>query len=177
MCSEKIEINKIPELTWTPVRTKPRQEKKLAEYCKSHAVRFYLPLKKSVRRYQRRTVEFNVPMFPGYIFCALDEDTYRTLLVSGTIVYRISMEDHTEKRLISDLNILQEFEKMTQQEEVVVRPEIVKGVKIKVQTGPLGGVSGMVEKRDESTFISVNVEILGQSVSAKIDIEDVELED
>jgi hypothetical protein len=73
MCEEKDEINKIPELVWTPVRTKPRQEKKLAAYCDSHSVPFYLPLKKSVKRYQRRTVESELPMFPGYIFCALND--------------------------------------------------------------------------------------------------------
>lgn len=178
MCDAKIDIYKIPEWRWTPVRTKPRQEKKLAEYCKSHSVKFYLPLKKSVRRYQRRTVEFHVPMFPGYIFCALNEDSYRTLLVSGAIVYRITIKDDViEQRLINDLNILQEFERITQQEDVIIRPEIVQGIKIKVKSGPLGGVSGIVEKRDKTTLLTVNVDILGQSVSAAIDIEDVELEE
>jgi transcription antitermination factor NusG len=177
MCEEKDEINKIPELVWTPVRTKPRQEKKLAAYCDSHSVPFYLPLKKSVKRYQRRTVESELPMFPGYIFCALNEESYRTLLVSGTIVYRITMDDITEKKLILDLNSLKEFERLVQLKDVVIRPEIVKGVQVNVRSGPLAGVSGVVERRDKSTFITVNVDILGQAVSSVIDIEDVEIED
>ena len=177
MCEEKIDIYKIEELMWTPVRTKPRQEKKLAKYCKSNSVPFYLPLKKKVKRHQRRTVESELPMFPGYIFCALDEDSYRTLLVSGTIVYRITMDENNEKRLISDLNDLQEFERLAQQKDVVIRPEIVQGVQVSVKSGPLAGVSGVVERRDKTTYITVNVDILGQAVASVIDIEDVELED
>ena len=179
MCEEKIEISKItePELIWTPVRTKPRQEKKLAAYCKSHDVHFYLPLRKKVKRYQRRTVESEIPMFPGYIFCALDEDLYRTLLISGTIVYRIAMDDISEKGLINDLNALQEFERIAQLKDVIIRPEIVKGAKVNIASGALAGVTGVVERREKTTLITVNVDILGQSVSSIIDIEDLEIEE
>ena len=170
-------ISKIEGLSWTPVRTKPRQEKKLAEYCRTHNVPFYLPMKKSVKRYQRRTVEFQVPMFPGYIFCAVDEPSYQTLLISGTIVYRIKMNENKEEKLIEDLNDLKEFERIVREAEVVIRPEIVEGVAIKVSKGPLAGLSGVVTKRNKRMLITVNVEILGQSASAEIDIEDVEVED
>ena len=177
MCSENIDISHVSGLTWTPVRTKPRQEKKLAQYCTSKDVTYYLPLKTSARRYNRRTVEFTLPMFPGYIFCALNEELYRSLLISGTIVYRIQMDESSEKRLISDLNDLINFEKISQEESVQIRPEIVSGAVITVKNGALHGVRGIVEKRDDTTVITVNVDILGQSVSAAIDIEDVELGD
>ena len=172
-----MEICKLDKLTWTPIRTKPRQEKKLAEYCRANDIIFYLPLRKSVKRYERRTVEHQVPMFPGYVFCAVDEVNYQTLLSSGTIVYRISMTEASEKRLLEDLVALRNFEILSQQEAVIVRPEIVAGAMVTVNNGPLKGVSGIVEKRRNETLITVNVEILGQSVSAVIDIGDVELEE
>ena len=171
------QITKQPGLVWTPVRTKPRQEKKLAEYCKAHGFTYYLPLKKNVKRYQRRTVEFTVPMFPGYIFCLLNEDIYRTMLHSGAIVYRITMDENKEKRLIDDLNDLMVFEEMIKQQEVIIRPEIVEGAKIKVRSGPLQGAAGIVEKRKDQTLLTINIEILGQAVSTIIDIGDIELDD
>jgi len=172
-----VEIKKIHGLVWTPVRTKPRREKKLAEYCSTHSAPFYLPLKKSVRRYQRRTVEFMIPMFPGYVFCALDDSTYSKIVQCGAIVYRVKMTPELEKGLIDDLVALRDFEKMTREAEIVVRPEILEGVRVKVRSGPLRGVCGVVEKRDDGVMLSVGVEILGQSVSTKLDIEDVELEE
>lgn len=177
MCEEKNNISEIPGTIWTPVRTKPRHEKKLAAYCESHNVPFYLPLKKSVKRYQRRTVEFDIPMFPGYVFCALKEDTYQTLLISGTIAYRITMDEISEQGLIRDLNALKQFEQLARQKDVVIRPEIVQGAQVTVRSGPLAGVTGIVEKRDNTTFITVNVDILGQAVASIIDIGDVELDD
>lgn len=177
MCEEKYEIVKIPELIWTPIRTKPRHEKKLVAYCESHDVPFYLPLKKSVKRYQRRTVEFEIPMFPGYVFCALEEESYQTLLISGTIAYRITMDENSEQGLIRDLNALKQFEQLAKQKDVLIRPEIVQGVKVTVRSGPLAGVTGVVERRDNTTFITVNVDILGQAVASVIDIGDVELDD
>ena len=176
MQGKKMEICKIEKLIWTPIRTKPRQEKKLAEYCKSNSVLCYLPLVKSVKRNKGRSVEHQVPMFPGYAFCPLDEENYRTLLSSGTIVYRIHMTEVSEKTLILDLISLQNFELIAMQEEVIVRPEIITGSQITVTNGPLMGVTGIVEKRKDKAMITVNVEILGQSVSTAIDIGDVELE-
>lgn len=171
-----MDIHIIDELTWTPIRTKPRQEKKLAEYCKSNSILCYLPLVKSVKRYERRSVEHQVPMFPGYVFCAVSEESYRTLLSSGTIVYRINMTEVSEEKLIEDLIALQNFELLAMQKEVIVRPEIITGSQVTVTQGPLMGVTGVVEQRKNDTLITVNVEILGQSVSTAIDIGDVELE-
>ena len=175
--TKKMEICKIDQMTWTPIRTKPRQEKKLAEYCKFNSITCYLPLRKSIKRYDRRSVEHQVPMFPGYVFCAISEDNYRTLLSSGTIVYRINMTEVLEKKLINDLISLQHFEILAMQKEVIVRPEIVTGSQVAVIQGPLRGITGVVEQRKKDTLITLNVEILGQSVSAVIDISDVELEE
>jgi len=171
-----MDIYKIEGLLWTPVRTKPRQEKKLAEYCRVNSVTHYLPLIKSVKRYNRRSVEHQVPMFPGYVFCAVDDEGYRSLLSSGTIVYRINVNEIIEKKLIEDLVALQNFELLAMKKDVIVRPEIVSGVQVAVIQGPFMGVNGIVEKRKNETMITVNVEILGQSVSTIIDIGDVELE-
>ena len=173
---KEIDIVKIEDLVWTPVRTKPRQEKKLLEYCTAHSVPSYLPLVKSVKRYGNRTVEHQVPMFRSYVFCALNENNYRTLLQSGTVLFRISMTDIIEKQLILDLQVLQKFEKSSLEKEVVVHPEIVKGVEIAVTSGPFMGVTGVVEQRKSDVTITVNVELLGQSVSTLIDIGDVALD-
>ena len=170
-------IEKIPGLAWTPIRTKPRQEKKLCAFAASRSVETYLPLRKSKKRYQRRTVEFLVPMFPGYVFAPIDEEKYRSLLICGSVLFKMSMTETIERGLIRDLNALIEFERIAAEKEVVIKPELVEGVMVNVCSGPLQGVSGIIERRGKETILTVNVEILGQSVSSKIDIEDLELKD
>jgi len=170
-------IESIPGSHWTPVRTKPRQEKKFVEYCSSNGIKFYLPLRRNVKRYQRRTVEFFIPMFSGYVFCSLDQPLYQTVLLSNRIVYRLQMNDKSEAELIRELCDIQVFEKLAVELEVVVRPELVSGSRIAVKSGPLKGMKGVVEKRKGKTMITVNIEMLGQSVSTETDVEDIILED
>ena len=170
-------IENIPGMHWTPVRTKPRQEKKFIEYCSSNGIRFYLPLRRNVKRYQRRTVEFFIPMFSGYVFCSLDHQLYQKVLLSNRIVYRLQMNDKSEAELIRELHDIQMFEKLAVDSEVVVRPELVSGSSVMVRSGPFKGMKGVVEKRKGKTMITINIEMLGQSVSTEIDVEDIVLED
>lgn len=57
---------------WTAVMTKPRCEKAVARYCTGFKITNYLPLRRRVERYQRRTVTTWLPMFPGYVFVQHD---------------------------------------------------------------------------------------------------------
>lgn len=171
----KMDITHVDDLIWTPVRTKPRQEKKLQEYCNANHVLNYLPLLKKCHRYERRTVEFHVPMFPGYIFCHIDEEKYKRILRSNAIVFRISLNDKQELDLVQELKSIQIYERMSVEKEIVVNPELVTGSKIKIIGGPLMGAEGIVEKRKGQTVVTVNIELLGQSVSVEADAGDIEL--
>jgi transcription antitermination factor NusG len=174
---KQMEIKKIDKLVWTPVRTRPRHEKKLKNYCLNHSINCYLPLYKKVKRYVRKTVEHWLPMFPGYLFVCLDDEIYSTLVRSGAVIYRINMNEVSEKRLINDLQALVKFEKIAAGREIVIKPDIVEGKKVMVTEGPFKGMSGIIEKRKNKFAVTVDIEILGQSVSAEMDIEDVEIDE
>jgi transcription antitermination factor NusG len=172
-----MEINKEKNMLWTPVRTKPRHEKKLHHYCELNNVKSYLPLYCKAKRYGRKTVEHWLPMFPGYVFVCVDEDKYTNLLRSGAIMYRIDMNEYNEKKLIEDLCTLLQFELIAGNKELSVKPELVPGKKVTVVNGPFTGLSGIIDKRNKELLITVNIDLLGQSVSTHLDIGDVELDE
>jgi transcription antitermination factor NusG len=171
-----INISHIPKHLWMPVRTKPRQEKKLVEYCDAYDIKCYLPLKKNVHRYQNRTVEFFVPMFPGYVFCNLNEDVYQLLVRSNSVLFKIKIDEAGEAYFIEELNSIRVFEKACLESDVIIKPELKEGAKIKIISGPMAGVAGVVEKRKGKTMVTVNIDILGQSISTEIDAGDLEPE-
>jgi len=175
--SRLMEINKVDKLVWTPIKTKPRQEKKLKHFCGQNSVDCYLPLYKKIKRYGRKTVEHWLPMFPGYVFVLLDDEIYSTLVRSGSIVYRICMNDISEKRLIEDLQTLLKFEKIAADNDIVIKPDILEGKKVSIIEGPFKGMQGVIEKRKNKFAVTVDIDILGQSVSADMDIEDVEIDE
>lgn len=173
---EEIPIEPLAGRLWTPLRARPRREKKAADYCRGLGIPCYLPLRRRRQRYQRRTVETHLPMFPGYVFCAVDEEDYRQILLSGHVAGRLLVNETSEIRLIADLNTVRKFEDLSRSREVIVMPELVAGVAVVVRSGPLRGIRGIVERRRNATMVAINVEMLGQSVAAELDVGELELE-
>jgi len=170
-----MKLEHISDFIWTPVRTKPRREKKLAEFCSANNILYYLPLNRKLSRYQRRTVEFYVPMFPGYIFCSLDEHAFKRVLQSNAVIYRINLDDAGESELIEELLAVQTIEQMSREKEIIVKPELIEGSKIKICNGSFSGTEGIINRRKGKTLISINIELLNQSVSIEVDAGDLEL--
>lgn len=170
-----MEFKHIENYLWTPIGTKPRQEKKLAEFCRENGVLCYLPLIKKAHSYEKRKlVEFFVPMFPGYIFCCLNDEKFKTITRQSSFACRIQVDEFDERQLIGELNDIRRFEELTKELEVMINPDITKGSKVTVVNGPLKGLQGIVEHRKDKIIISVNIDILGQSVSAEINASDLE---
>lgn len=177
---ENIDISHVDGRLWTPVRLKPKREKKVLEYCDKKGITCYLPLMRKLHRYKgrRKTVEFYVPMFAGYIFCDLDEEIYRELVKSNSVLYRIGMTSEQEGELIDELNSLKTYEKISKQQEVIVKPELVKGKSVIVDNGAaFRGVKGVIVKRRGKTLVHLNIELLGQSVAAVVDAADLFIDD
>ncbi len=172
-----IEIKSAPDSCWTPIKTKPRCEKKLAAYCHSNSIGYYLPLLKSAKRQKRKNLVFYLPMFPGYIFCLLNTENFNMIVNSNCVVNKLKTDKIQEKTLIEELLSIKELEMKSDELEICIQPEIINGKKIRIKGGPLQGFSGIVSKRKNKTLVSVNLEMLGQSISAEIDIEFIEAEE
>ena len=170
-----MDILHIEGMLWTPIRTKPKKEKKLEEYCKANKIDCYLPLVRSVKRYGRKTVEFFPPMFCGYIFCLLDDDAYKLLVKSNAVFFKVKIDDVSEKQLIADLKNVMIFEEYSCKKEVVVKPELITGTQVQITNGPLAGIIGFIQKRKKNIAVTVNIEMLGQSVTVEVDVGDVEI--
>jgi len=171
-----IHIEKKTGMQWTAVRTRPRCEKVVDTYCQRHRIPCYLPLRRRAQRYQRRTVETFLPLFPGYVFVQIDNETRSVLLQSHKIVTVLRIDAVQERTLVAELGDVQLLERAALEAELVVQPEIVPGRPVRVRSGPLAGMSGIVQRRQQKTRVTVNVEILGQSVSVELDVGDVDVD-
>jgi transcriptional antiterminator RfaH len=172
--SPAVEIAVRDGVRWTAVRTKPRCEKAFARYCEGHKVPNYLPLRRRVERYQRRTVATWLPMFPGYVFAQYAPERPGELVNSHKILTILDIGPAGEAVLVEELRALQKMESLAQTAEIEVMPEIVPGQAVRITGGPMHGVTSIVERRVGSVRVTVNVEILGQSVAVEMDVGDME---
>ena len=174
--SPAVEIAMRDGVRWTAVMTKPRCEKAFARYCEGFKVASFLPLRRRVERYQRRTVTTWLPMFPGYVFVQYDPARPAELVNSHKVLHILDVGPTAEAVLVEELRGLQRMEQLARTEEIEVMPEIIPGQAVRITGGPMHGVTGIVERRVGSVRVTVNVEILGQSVAIEMDLGELETE-
>jgi len=156
---------------WTVVRTKPRAEKKLADYASKSLIQYYLPQIKHTRKYQRRKVMSTVPMFPGYVFMVLSADEKQTIAVTGMAVQFLYVSHQQE--LLDDLSRLFGVTKKEVPLENVMW--LSKGLEVEIISGPLIGTRGIIESHDKASEVRLQVEMLRQAVMVKVDPKDVKI--
>ena len=149
------------DLKWFVVHTKPRCEKKLAEYSLQYRINYYLPLIDSVRVYKNRKIKFTKPMFPGYVFIKCDQEGKRQLKVTGYVAYWLSVQNQLE--LISDLNQIYSGRELGV--EFTRAKFLEKGTKVEIQKGPFAGLIGYVEDQKDVKEVILQINLLRQAVS------------
>ncbi len=138
--------------------TKPRREKKLLEYCRRRAIAATLPTYRSAHKYRGKTVVFQKPLFPGYVFLQLASGQKDCIHQSEYVANLLEVFD--QPTFIHQLaQILTTLESDL---EVRLAPAIGEGMRVRIKSGPLRGVEGRVEHRQgHSSFYCVWISSVG----------------
>lgn len=160
-----------PLLDWKVLFVKPRCEKKLAEYCLRNGIGFYLPMREQVRVVQRQKRKAILPLFPGYVFTTFPREG-RTKLLQSHMVARI-LEPPRTSELARSLVMIRRA--LAAAPELTPEPKLVKGMKVKIVSGPFMGIEGIVEKSISKVRVVLNIEMIGQSVSVSAEADQLEI--
>jgi transcription antitermination factor NusG len=155
---------------WMVVYTKPRQEKSLARDLLRQTIPFYLPLVKKHLQYGRRRVASFAPLFDGYLFM-LGSEKHRSISWSTNRVLRI-LPVNDEERLITDLRQIERL--IEANVPLTVESRLHAGMHVRVRSGLMTGVEGVILRRRGETRLLVSVNFLQQGAS--VEIEDFRLE-
>jgi transcriptional antiterminator RfaH len=117
------------------------------------------------RRIQRRWVETQLPLFPGYIFLHGSEQAYHHALETRKVVNSLPVDD--EERLHQDLCDLNRL--VETNHNLSLQPKLTVGTNVEVTEGSLAGMRGIVTRCDGESRIIIEIKMLSQQVSAQID--------
>jgi len=135
------------------------------------AVPFYSPLiRRRLHTAGGRVRHSYVPLFPGYVFAPVDDEQRREALATNTVARWLSIAD--ERMLVDDLRAIKRL--IDSEKPLTPEARILPGQFVRVKSGPLRGVEGIVAKRKGGQRLIVAVRFLNQGVS--IELEDVDLE-
>lgn len=150
---------------WFVLHTRSRQEKVIAEHLERMAIRHFLPMVKVERRYAHRRRLVFKPIFPSYVFMRGTWDDRARALSTNRIARVIEAPDQT--RLIHELR--QIHAALAAGVTLDPYPYLRVGHRVRVRSGPLMGLEGLVEERRKPHRLVLQVQTLGRALSLELD--------
>jgi transcription antitermination factor NusG len=161
----------VAELRWFVAHTRPRREKKLVEYCGRQQIAATLPCYESAHKYRGKTVVFQKPLFPGYVFLRMDASHKDAVRQNDHVANLLEVFD--QERFESQLkDILLALESRL---GVRLAPSIGEGMRVRIKAGPLQGVEGWVEQRYGMSTVLLRLDFISQAAAVKLDADSLEL--
>jgi transcription antitermination factor NusG len=161
----------VSQLLWYVAHVRPRCEKKLLQYCQRESLDARLPCYRLAHRYRGKTVIFNKPLFPGYVFLQLAGEKRNLIIQSNHVANLLDVSD--QELFIHQLgDILRALETDL---EIRLAPTIGEGMRVKIKSGPLRGIEGWVEKRYGMTTVLIRLDFISQAAAVKLEANELEL--
>jgi transcription antitermination factor NusG len=148
------------EAPWWVAKVKPRQEKACAFDFARNDIEYYLPMftKVTRRRDNNKPRKSIMPLFPGYI--AFSQVVPQNVFSTGRVVEVIEVRH--QKRFIEELSqIYVALEAGAVLEPVLGHFE--PGATVRVRSGPLHGIVGMVTRLQGEHRLVLSVESFGRA--------------
>ena len=154
-------------LFWTCVRTRPRWEKKFADWASRHDFTHYLPLVRR-RTVSHRKVRLSyLPLFPGYVFL-LGDLGKKDFQSSGAVVHCLKPTSERQRvQLAMDLWSVAQL--LASGQSPVPVPSWEPGEKVRLVGGALAGVTGEIVRRESDSLFIVAIEFLGVATAITVD--------
>ncbi|KKL61667.1 hypothetical protein LCGC14_2193040 [marine sediment metagenome] len=162
-------------MKWYAVQTRSRHEKKVDSFLSDKGIETFLPLINTLSRRRDRKKFVDIPLFPGYIFVHVDEDEEHISSIRYTRgVASILGTDINRPTPIPDKQILGIKTIIESKVKLDPFPYLKKGTRVRVKSGPLKGVEGILVERKGSYKIVIRIDLLQRGAAAEVYIADIE---
>lgn len=158
---------------WYAVYTSSRHEKKVAEQLVAKEITCFLPMREVERRWKngkRALVRF--PLFDGYVFVNISRSEGLKVLQTPGVVRLVGFnglpEPIPEEQIYAMLTLVES------KLDYDLYPYLRAGQKIRVKSGPLQGVHGILVRRKGRCKLALSVDLIRQSVALEVDADCVE---
>jgi len=157
---------------WYAVYTSSRHEKSVADCLGHRGVHCYVPLYRSVRRWQDRRKEVELPLFPSYVFVQIDLSRKLSVLTAPGVVQIVSFDGKPAPVDESQIDALRRG--LLGGNGVKSHPYLKVGKRVRMRSGPLAGVEGILVRRKDNFRLVLSIDLIMRSISVEVDEADVE---
>jgi transcriptional antiterminator RfaH len=161
---------------WYVAQTQPHAEAKASLHLGRQGFEVFLPRYLKRRRHARRIETIAAPLYPGYLFVAIDLGTQRWRSIHSTIgISRLVC--HGEEPAALPEAVVEEL-KRRQDDSGLIRlergPRLNSGDKVRVLEGAFSDYLGLYEGMHERERVAILMDLLGRKVRIQLPAELVE---
>jgi transcription antitermination factor NusG len=155
------------DLPWFALQVRTRHETAIAGFLDAKGYEQFVPTYKIQKRWSDRVKVTEAPLFPGYLFCRFDPQFRLPILKTPGVIQVVGFNriptpiDETEIHAIQTL--------MASGLTTQPWPFLAVGDRVRIDSGPLRGLDGIVVKLKENHRLVVSVTLLRRSVAVEID--------
>src|SRR5438445_1799384 len=160
------------EPRWYAVQTYANHEKRVLEQFERRTVEGYLPEYTSVRRWKDRRVRLDLPLFPGYVFVHLALRDRLRVLQTPSVVRLVGFGGQPSPLEDQEIDALRRA--FSRDMLIEPHPYLTVGQRVRVKTGPLEGLQGILVRKKNNFRFVVSLDIIMRSVAAEIDVAELE---
>jgi transcriptional antiterminator RfaH len=156
---------------WYVAQTRHLSEARAAQELGNQGFEVFLPRYLKKRRHARKVTMVAAPLFPNYLFVAIDRTAQRWRSVNGTIgVVRLIADDDGPVAL--DGRIVDALRSRLDERgfvEMARRPSFVRGETVRIRAGSFAATLGLFEDFKAQDRVIVLLELLGGRVRVELD--------
>jgi transcription antitermination factor NusG len=157
---------------WYALFTRHQHEKSVAIALANKSYEVYLPLYRSVRRWQDRAKQIMLPLFPCYVFICGGMDRQLQIITTPGVIQIVGWGGHPAIVPQTQLDAVRQIIESCLCVET--HPYLECGDRVRVKAGPLMGLEGILTRKKGVARLVVSMEMLGRSGAVEIDVSNVE---
>ena len=154
-------------LPWFALQVRTRHEKAIAGFLEAKGYEQFVPYYELKKRWSDRVKVTEAPLFPGYLFCRFDPQYRLPILKTPGVIQIVGcnripvpideQEIHAVQTLVASGLPTQPW------------PFLAVGDRVRIESGSLRGLDGIVVKLKENRRLIVSITLLRRSVAVEID--------
>jgi transcription antitermination factor NusG len=157
---------------WCAIYTRHQHEKAIAEILSAKGLEVFLPLYNATRRWKDRTMHLSLPLFPCYLFLRGMKERRLEVVTTPGIVSVLSING--EPAAIPESEIESVRRAIEWGNRVEPHPFLRCGDRVRVISGPLQGLEGILVRKKNFYRLVLSVEMLERSAAVEVDVSAVE---
>lgn len=157
---------------WFALYVRHRHEKSVAQAVSGKGLEVFLPVYKTAHRWKDRMKDLLLPLFPNYVFILSAPDQRQFILSTPGIYDFVRLSGVPAPIPAREIEAVRQA--VSNGLNAEPHPFLKSGDRVRVKSGPLGGLEGVLVRKKNFYRLVLSVELLVKSISVEVDVADVE---